>query len=282
MYLKRLSNVETESINTLRAYEKDLSQAFSAYKEFNLSDNYRHLLKICFKAQSGWADLKHSSRNRKAASLKGFLKFLFHEGILQSDLSYRIQAPKVPRHIPNFLSVDEVIACLKSFANFEAGEKEQNDRERLLFLILYGAGLRISEAVSLRANQFKVAQRTLRIIGKGGKERLVVLPEPVALYLETLLPKRADGFLFGEHPLSTRVAYNWIRKRGVIAMLNKPLRPHSLRHSYATHLLTSGAQLRVLQELLGHASLQATEKYTHLTMDQLARTMEKHHPLGSK
>jgi len=106
------------------------------------------------------------------------------------------------------------------------------------------------------------------------------LPDLGIEILKKLKKLTDDDFVFGIEPLNPRVAYEWVRTRGAKAMLMKPLHPHALRHSFATHLLSSGANLRTLQELLGHESLQATEKYTHLGIDQLARTMEMHHPLN--
>lgn len=124
-----------------------------------------------------------------------------------------------------------------------------------------------------------LVQRTIRISGKGKKERLVVITK--ILNLQLSLMENKTKWIWGNKPLCNRKAYNMIRTQGVVAGLIQSLNPHALRHSFATHLLTSGANLRVLQELLGHQSLQAT-KNTHLGIDQLARVMEKHHPLTKK
>lgn len=219
-----------------------------------------------------WADLSPASRNRKAATLKSFLGYLFQEGLIETDLSLQLQTPSVPRKIPNFLSVDEILSCLKSF------DDNENPQEKALFLLIYGAGLRVSEACNLRWRDFHPQQRSLRIRGKGNKERIAILPINVAEALGSLINK--ELFVWGPQALGTRTAYEWIRSRGKKAGLIRPLHPHALRHSFATHLLSSGANLRTLQELLGHESLTATERYTHLGVDQLARTMESHHPLG--
>lgn len=233
------------------------------------------LLSRARQALTNWGHLSLASRNRKSATLKSFFGYLFNEGIIERDLAAQIHSPKVPKKIPHFLSVDEVIAVLKSYQN----DPQQNPKELLLFLLLYGTGLRVSEACSLQWKHVDLQQRVLRVKGKGDKERLVAFPKTVAQVFRGI-PKETDS-VWGENQLSTRVAYEWIRSRGVKAGLLRPIHPHALRHSFATHLLSSGANLRTLQELLGHESLQATEKYTHLGVDQLARTMEKHHPLGS-
>ncbi len=131
---------------------------------------------------------------------------------------------------------------------------------------------------------FNLRRKTLRVKGKGSKERVIALPSLSVDVLARWKKKKvlSMSLFFGEEPLNTRTAYDMVRKSGVRAGLLKPLHPHALRHSFATHLLSSGANLRTLQELLGHESLQATEKYTHLGIDHLARTMEKMHPLGKK
>jgi integrase/recombinase XerC/integrase/recombinase XerD len=184
----------------------------------------------------------------------------------------------VPRKIPNFISVDEVLSVLQSFEK----DPEPKDLEKLLFLLLYGTGLRVSEACNLKWSEVDLDQRVLRIKGKGNKERLVAFPKTVRDILSRMKMDRSDLSVWGKSGLSTRKAYDWIRNRGALAGLMRPIHPHALRHSFATHLLASGANLRSLQELLGHESLQATERYTHLGVDQLARTMENHHPFGHK
>jgi integrase/recombinase XerC/integrase/recombinase XerD len=152
---------------------------------------------------------------------------------------------------------------------------------RAMILLLYGGGLRISEACSLRWSDMEMAgERSLRVAGKGGRQRVVTVPELTWSALQAL-PHEGRFVFGGECELSSRKAYEWVRQAGARAGLLKPLHPHALRHSYATHLLSSGADLRVLQELLGHRSLAATQKYTHLSLDHLARAMEKHHPLSA-
>lgn len=300
-YLKFMSFIKSSSPLTLRAYWVDLRQAFDLPQEvlkpgkgpvgtrqFNIEGplfrsagpewTERKLLDQARKALSSWGGLSAASRNRKAATLKSFFGWCYQESLTESDLSSRIHCPKVPRKVPHFLSVDEIVSIIKSFDETEG--EESTEGERLLFFLLYGGGLRVSEACSLRWTNF--SGRQLRVLGKGSKERLVPLPDAVVRLLNRRKKNAVGPFLFGVEPLDTRKAFDWIRRRGVKARLMKPLHPHALRHSYATHLLSGGANLRTLQELLGHDSLQATEKYTHLGVDQLARAMEKGHPLGKR
>lgn len=280
-YLNFMVFVKSASPLTIKHYTLDLNQAF---KYDNKSHNIRtfwteeELLQTAREAFNGWAHLSLASRNRKAATLKSFFSWAFAEGLIERDLSLQITCPRVPRKIPHFISVDEALAVLNSF-----NTNEIPLREKVLFLLLYGGGLRVSEACNLKWSQVQISQRALRVLGKGGKERIIILP---SLTVEILAQWQKESsfaeYVLGDGPLNPRTAYEMVRQSGRRAGLLQPLHPHALRHSFATHLLTSGANLRTLQELLGHESLSATEKYTHLGIDHLARTMEALHPLGKK
>lgn len=278
-FLKFKEFVAASSPHTLKAYKKDLEQVFPPGKSFKLEpENVTSLLSLLRAAQASWSALSPASRNRKTATLKSLTKYLYQEGRLTADISEQLHAPKVPKKIPSFLSVDEVMACLATFKN--EPKSPTLPQERLLFALLYGGGFRVSEACSLRWRDIQLSLKKITVRGKGGRERIVIVPPAVAQLLKEM--KTTTEYVWGEEPLDTRKAYEWVRSRGAKAQLLRPLHPHALRHSYATHLLTSGLNLRVLQELLGHQSLQATEKYTHLSLDQLARTLAQHHPLGTK
>lgn len=273
--------IRSSAPSTIKHYTLDLQQAFE------LDENSRskkeswteaELLSSVRQAFNRWARLSLASRNRKAATLKSFFSWAFDEELTLRDLSMQVTCPKVPKKIPHFLSVDEALAVLKTF---DAKNKTPL-REKVLFLLLYGGGLRVSEACNLKWSDLHVAQKVLRVLGKGSKERVIALPALTLTVLQKWKKESGfDQFVFGEAPLNQRTAYEMVRQSGIRAGLLKPLHPHALRHSFATHLLSSGANLRTLQELLGHESLQATEKYTHLGIDQLARTMERLHPLGN-
>ncbi|WP_347357751.1 tyrosine-type recombinase/integrase [Bdellovibrio sp.] len=278
-YLKYMTFIKSASPLTIKHYSLDLKQAFNyedpSIKSKSISES--ELLSTARGAFNQWAQLSLASRNRKAATLKSFFSWAFEESLTEKDLSLQITCPKVPKKLPHFVSVDEALAVLKSFDT----EDKVPLREKVLFLLLYGGGLRVSEACNLKWNEVHLSQKILRVTGKGSKERVVALP---SLTVEVLTKWKKessfDEYVLGEKALNSRTAYEMVRQSGVRAGLLKPLHPHALRHSFATHLLSSGANLRTLQELLGHESLQATEKYTHLGIDQLARTMENLHPLG--
>ena len=303
-YLFFMNYIRSSSPQTIRSYESDLRQAFSLGEQILPSHEQpsghstwlngdskpapmdeKTLLDACRRAQNGWIKLAPASRNRKAACLKSFLNWLYEEKAIARNLSAQIHAPSAPQRLPHHISVDEVLALIQALKNSRdhASTELARDvaaRNLTLVLLLYGAGLRVSEACLLTWAAVDFSGRLLRIMGKGGKERIVALPPMAAASLSEFkkLNVGESKFVFGDQGLPTRKAYEIVRASGAQAGLLKPLHPHALRHSFATHLLSSGANLRTLQELLGHSTLQATQRYTHLGMDQLANTLEKFHP----
>lgn len=290
-FLKELVNIKSFSEKTIHAYTCDLAQAF----ELDLKADVKNtgskeqlklikpdqLLSLARKAQLRWAPLSLASRNRKTATLKSFFHFLYEKEYVQKDLAFSLVSPKVPQRIPHFISVDEVLSILNTL------KTAKNKSTEILFHLLYGGGLRVSEACNLRWRDVDLNGGILSVLGKGRKERRIVLPTKSLFILKHFFESKKEvrnynSFLWGEKPLNPRTAYQMIRDLGTHTGLTHQLHPHALRHSFATHLLSSGANLRTLQELLGHQSLLATQKYTHLGMDHLARVVEKNHPLGKK
>lgn len=292
-YLKYLNLQRTSGDHTIKAYATDLGQFLAplgvqkilyasptpvssfqviAKESQAIESTWTDalIIELVHKSQTVWASLKPASRNRKVACVRGFLRWLGDEKWIEANLEQRLYNSKVPQRIAHFLSVDEVMALLKVL---------HDPLERALVLLLYGGGLRVSEACHLKWKDLLPSGQAIRVLGKGGRERIVALPESAWRAINSL-PRNGDFVLAGDKPLDSRRAYEQVRQAGQTAGLLRPLHPHALRHSYATHLLSSGADLRVLQELLGHKSLAATQRYTHLSVDQLARTLENHHPLS--
>jgi integrase/recombinase XerC/integrase/recombinase XerD len=297
-YLNFQEFAKTSSRHTSKSYANDLNQFLAPFagvailyqdgkwakSHENLSNHHEKsgklentLKDLLRQVQARWAHLTLSSRNRKYACLKSFFKWLLYEGYIGEDLASQVHCPKVPQKVPHFLSFDEVLSLLQSLKNSKHATRH---RDELLILLLYGAGLRISEACGLQWKQLQLDQHLMTVRGKGNKERKVALVGLLTEKLKTF--ERQGPYVFGEKPLDTRTGYEVVRQAGARAGLLKPLNPHALRHSFATHMLSSGTNLRVLQELLGHESLTATQKYLHLSIDSLARTMEKNHPLGKQ
>jgi integrase/recombinase XerC/integrase/recombinase XerD len=285
-FLKYKENVGSCSPLTIKAYRNDLKQVFD--NKLNNVYKTEELWSVARPSVSKWGQLSLASRNRKIATLKSFFGWLFEQKLVDTDYSNQIICPKVPKKIPHFLSVDEVLSVLKFLnGSLKAKNNEQQKlkilKAKSLFLLLFGSGLRITEACTLKWNQVRLNDQIILVKGKGSKERYTIIPSFCVQVLKDLKEARTskqDEYVFGAAVLNSRVGYEWIRQLGRDAGLLNNLHPHALRHSYATHLLSSGTNLRVLQNLLGHESLQATERYTHLTVDHLARLVEDTHPLA--
>jgi len=219
--------------------------------------------------------------------MRRFYRYLIREGRLSEDPSVLIDTPRIGRPLPDTLSEDEVEALLHA--------PDESDslglRDRAMLELLYACGLRVSELVSMTTDQASLTQGVVRLIGKGSKERLVPMGEEAVDWLQRYLddsrPDLATGsaakqlFITRRGKGMTRQAF-WYRIRhyAVKSCINKPLSPHTLRHAFATHLLNHGADLRVVQMLLGHSDLSTTQIYTHVARERLKDLHSKHHPRG--
>jgi len=222
---------------------------------------------------------------RTSAALRSYFRWLEHAGILRNRSILQLAQPRIPRSLPKPVTVEKAAALIDNGSN--QAEDWIAARDTAVLLLLYGAGLRISEALGIRLKDAPTLQRdVLRIVGKGGKERLVpILPitvEAIENYRELCpFPLDADDELFRGAkggPLSPRIIQLAVAKLRGILGLPETTTPHALRHSFATHLLTSGADLRQIQELLGHASLSTTQVYTEVERDRLLAVYDAAHP----
>jgi len=273
-FIKDLEIIGGASPHTLRAYQADLKLVFKP-KDLPLSLNEELLLKHLQRAQKTWSHLSKATRQRRTATLKSLMNWLYQKHFITKNVSALLQAPKVPHKLPLYLSVDEVMSL------HEHLKKSQESFTYALFHLLYGGGLRVSEACHLKWSDIRLKEKKLCVLGKGQKQRWIALPKTSIDALQALSTKESP-YVFGEAPLNTRKAYEMIRQAGKKTGLLRPIHPHALRHSFATHMLSDGTDLRTLQEILGHTQLQATQKYLHLELSQIARSMEEHHPLGKK
>ncbi len=234
--------------------------------------------------------LRPTTLRRRAASLRGFYRFCYAEGLIETDLAARFDLPRQPRLLPEVLSVDEVDALL----NVKGDDTPVGIRDRALLELLYASGLRISEAVGLDLEHISLDAGLVRVVGKGDRERQVPVGEVAVAWLRRYVSEVRPGWLAGfrgerRHggPLFLSVRGERLdRRRGweilVAAARSAGLRdgisPHTLRHSFATHLLEGGADLRIVQELLGHASISTTQLYTHLTGERIKDVYARAHP----
>lgn len=275
------------SENTLAAYRRDLLALDKwlmtrdvGIAEVARGDLLGYLGYLSSKGQ------KPRSVARLLSSLRRFYRYLVREGIREDDPSRLIEAPRLGRSLPDTLTEDEVDALLSA-----PEETALGIRDRAMIELLYATGLRVSELVGLQLNQLNLHQGLVRVVGKGNKERLVPLGEEAVARVEDYLrgsrPDLLNGrtceavFVTGRGAGMTRHAF-WhiIRRYAVKAGIDKHLSPHTLRHAFATHLLNHGADLRVVQLLLGHSDLSTTQIYTHVARERLKALHAEHHPRG--
>jgi len=277
------------SNNTLAAYQSDLKSVARWLRQERgrglLSAQRQDLLD--YLAGLSLLGRKPRSTARLLSCVRQFYQHALREGWVRSDPCTRIDAPKLGRPLPHSLTEAEVEALLEA----PDVATPEGFRDRVMLEVLYATGLRVSELVDLRPEQVSLTQGLVRVFGKGGKERLVPLGEEALSWLQhfsrgprgdllgarlcpQLFPTRRGGGM-------TRQAFWYLIKRHArCASIAKPLSPHTLRHAFATHLLNHGADLRVVQMLLGHSDLSTTQIYTHVARERLKSLHQKHHPRG--
>ncbi len=277
------------SRNTLSAYQSDLT-TLAAWLEQDRSLNLLAVDRIDlldYLALQSRMGRKPRSTARVLSCLRQFYQYALREGWLKKDPSLRIDAPKLGRPLPKSLSEQDVEALIDAPDTTDP----EGFRDRVMLEVLYATGLRVSELVGLRFEQVSLTQGLVRVIGKGGKERLVPLGEEAVHWLDRFL-KGGRGDLLNGRPCAaifptrrgsgmTRQAFWYrIKKHALTAGIRRPLSPHTLRHAFATHLLDHGADLRVVQLLLGHSDLSTTQIYTHVARERLKKLHAQHHPRG--
>jgi integrase/recombinase XerC len=287
-FLKHLEVARAASKHTLKAYAQDLS-IFATWLEpqgVSLLE-VSHLHIRSFLGQQS-VELAATTRARRLAGLKSFYKYLVRRKVLEVSPARRVKTPKLPQRLPRAVPVDEAFALMEAPDSSRLLEL----RDKAMLEILYGAGLRVSELCGLSLGDVDGAERTVKVLGKGNKERLVPLHQGAIDALDAWLTRRGE-LLAKPRPnqdpralflnyrggrLSTRSMEKHLDKYVARLGLKRDLSPHSLRHSFATHLLASGADIRSIQELLGHASLSTTQRYTAVSFEQLQKVYDDAHP----
>jgi tyrosine recombinase XerC len=282
-YLRALLAERNLSPYTLRNYRSDLLHFFAFMRDEEKTDPLR-VDRTSFRrylAHLRDNDVAGASITRKVSTVRGFFRFLVREGKLEANPLANVSAPKRERRLPSILSRDELQTLIEA-----ADETSpQGLRNRAILELMYAAGVRLSEVAALGLSHLDLGERTLLVRGKGNKERMVLVGAPAEVALRRYLaggrPKLAAG---GEEALfvnrdgkrlSSRSIQQIVRRHALKAGLDSRVYPHLLRHSFATHLLDGGAELRVVQELLGHASASTTQIYTHVTEERQREAMEE-------
>jgi len=275
--------------NTLEAYGHDLSR----WMEFLSASGVRDVLKVtpsdvkAFLLALRSRKLSNKTVARNLVAIRTFFRFLMEEGMLETNPLEELESPKMSMTLPEILSLKEVERLLEQ----PTLRTPLGIRDRAMLEILYATGMRVSELVQLPLNQVNLEGGYVLLYGKGSKERMVPLGgeaiKGITRYLETTRKRLARGkevpFLFlnrSGRGLSRQMFWKIIKAYGLKAGIRKKITPHLLRHSFATHLLARGADLRSVQMMLGHADISTTQIYTHVTGERLKKVHQKHHPRG--
>lgn len=281
-YVRYLLAERNLSPYTLRNYRNDLSDfnRFLESQEVDPLEVDRHTFRR-YLARLHEMGMATASVSRKVSTIHTFYRFLVREGRLPRDPLMGVSSPKRERRLPRILTKDDLTAIIEA----ADADDPQGLRDRAILELMYAAGLRLAEVVGLDVDAVDLRERLARVRGKGDKERIVVIGRPAAeaihRYLREGRPQRArvgETALFVNregYRLSGRSVQKIVRKHALAAGLDQRVFPHLLRHSFATHMLDGGAELRVVQELLGHASASTTQIYTHVTEEQQRRVYEQ-------
>jgi len=297
-YINYLKAERNASPYTVRNYTNDLlgnykrgpEKGFFQFLKFKKISSLEKVDKHALRDYISWLmqqGIVKASIARKLSAIRSFYRYLVREGIMSSNLLEKASSPKLDRRLPSFLTVEETVRLL------QAPDLSQplGLRDRALMELIYASGLRVSELVNLNLEQVYLDSRELRVWGKGSKERVVLMGEPAASALNTylsqgrprLLGKKGSRALllnrYGQR-LTGRGVQKILEKYAHKAGIGKRVHPHLLRHTFATHLLDGGADLRVVQELLGHANLSSTQIYTHVTKSQARKVYLSAHPMA--
>ncbi len=282
-FLRHLEVEKNASPHTLRSYRSDLAdfQRFCAEREPGARPLARvdHRLVRAYLARLHERGLDPASVARKLAALRSWFRFLVRRGVLARNPAREVRSPRLPRKLVSFLPIDEAAALMDGTTL--AGP--ERDRDLAILELLYASGLRVSELAGLDAEDCDRVERSVRVVGKGRKERIVPFGTKAAQALDAYLARRGrdTGALFVSRRgrrLTTRSIFSIVRRAAAGAGLRRRVGPHTLRHTFATHLLDAGADLRAIQELLGHRRLSTTQRYTHVGTEQLMRVYDAAHP----
>src|SRR5690349_13558205 len=276
--------------NTLESYRRDLAQ-FAAWLEESgtksmleagPADLQRHLAWQVERKRS-----KPRTTSRLVSSLKRFFQFALREGLRRDDPAARLESPKLPRSLPKSLSEAQVEALLAAPDTSSA----QGLRDRAMLETLYASGLRVSELVGLKTLQVSLDMGVVRVMGKGSKERLTPLGGEAVAWIERYQREARGELLHGRKsdalfvtarggPMTRQAFWALVKRHAKVAGIHRAISPHTLRHAFATHLINHGADLRVVQLLLGHSDISTTQIYTHVARERLKALHRKHHPRG--
>ena len=286
-YLKFIQIEKGLSSNTIGAYRRDLDKYIDYLNEHKIAHIDfvdRQTIQQCL----GYLHDQGASAKSLArfiSTVRSFHQFALREKYAAKDPTVLIETPKYERRLPDVLEVDEIVALLET----PDISKNNGYRDRTMLELLSATGMRVSELIQLEVENVNLIMGFVRVFGKGNKERIVPLGDTVidflTKYIETVRPQllkktTTDALFLNLHgkPLSRQGIWKMIKQTGIKANINKTLTPHTLRHSFATHLLENGADLRAVQEMLGHSDISTTQLYTHVSKSQIRKMYNAFHP----
>jgi integrase/recombinase XerD len=289
-FLHHLTVERGSAVNTLRSYTGDLDRYLEHLNGRGIGDladvRESDVTSFVVALRSGVAPLAASSAARALAAVRGLHRFAVHDGMIDEDVARAVTPPALPKRLPKALSIDQVEQLLAGCPGDGAGAL----RDRALLELLYSTGARISEAIGIDLDDLDARQRTVLLRGKGGKQRIVPVGRPALAAVEAYAVRARPGLASRGRGtpalllnargarMSRQSAWHVLRQAAEMAGLTAAVSPHTLRHCFATHLLAGGADVRVVQELLGHASVSTTQIYTHVTVDTLREVYATAHP----
>ncbi len=289
-YLSSLELERNLSVNTIKSYRTDLNSLINFLKRKKIKDpseiTFQHLTSF-FKVISK-LELSSRSSARYYSSIKGFFKYLFANGYLEKNPMERLSAPKISKGLPIVLNLNEVEKIL----DCPDTSTKLGLRDKSLLETFYACGLRVSEMINLKVADLFLNEEIIRVFGKGSKERLIPIGSSAIKWIEEYLIKsrpllvkktKSENYLYLNSrgtKLSRMGIWKIVKQNSEYAGMKKEVHPHTFRHSFATHLLEGGADLRAVQEMLGHADISTTQIYTHLDRDYIKQIHREFHPRG--
>jgi len=282
-YLQQLADVRLASEHTVSNYKRDLTRFLEHAGDIPVTDVSRDIVQDWMVAGYGQG-LSPVTLARRLSALRGLLDMAMQSGWCEKNVAAGIRPPKQPKRLPRTLPPEQTSQMM------HATDSSSEERDLALFAVMYGCGLRVSETVGLNLHDISMEAAELRVFGKGKKERIVPVPEGVLTLIQNYLDQRAmnttsEKAVFLNQRggrLSARSVQMMVKKRALETGADMSVTPHRLRHSFATHLLAGGVDLRAIQELLGHSSLGTTERYTHLDMAKLTEVYDSAHPRAKR
>lgn len=294
-FAQYLADERRTSPRTVETYTRDLRRFRDYVAEQGLPLDARELDIVALRSflSSLFSTNQASTMKKKVSAVRSFFKFLLKRRLIDSNPASALRSPKVGKSLPRFLTVDQAFRVMDAPPKEDERSALLRTRDCALLEVLYGTGVRVGELASMDLTHVDFPESVVRVLGKGGNERIVPLGKSAAEALRRYLPARRGAIAEAKvrepdalwlsqrgRRLSIRQVQNIVRRHGTLGAGRSDLHPHAMRHTCATHLLDAGADLRAIQELLGHASLSTTQRYTHVSIDRLMEVYDRAHPLA--